>query len=156
MSSTEGRDGGAQGGAAAGPAGSAGAPRRGTELRPAVLDRVAGQELLAVLQDEETYAAAVPGLDELVPGFADWMVTALFGGTYQRGVLDLRERQVATLAALVALGSVEPQLVGHVRSALRLGLTREEVAEVVVHLAPYVGTPRALAGLRAVRAATTP
>jgi 4-carboxymuconolactone decarboxylase len=122
--------------------------RRGTELQEAVLDRRAGQELLARLQDEETYRAAVPALERLVPGFADWMVTALFGGTYQRGVLTLRERQIATLAALAALGSVEPQLRGHVRSAERLGMTVSEIAEVFVHLAPYVGTPRTLAALR--------
>ena len=99
----------------------------GTDLQEAVLDRA--------------------------PGFADWMVVCLFGGTYQRGVLADRDRQVATLAALVTLGSVEPQLTGHVRTALRLGMTAEEVTEVVVHLAPYVGTPRTLAALRCVRAA---
>ena len=125
----------------------------GADLEEAVLDLAAGRDLLGRLMDEDTYRSAVAGLDGLVPGFADWMVVSLFGGTYQRGVLGLRERQVATLAALTALGSVEPQLTGHVRTALRLGMTAEEVAEVVVHLAPYVGTPRALAALRCVRAA---
>lgn len=125
----------------------------GTDLREAVLDRAAGRELLTRLMDEETYRTAVAGLDALAPGFADWMVVCLFAGTYQRGVLTPRDRQVATLAALVTLGSVEPQLTGHVRTALRLGMTTEEVTEVVVHLAPYVGTPRTLAALRCVRAA---
>ncbi|NHC15663.1 carboxymuconolactone decarboxylase family protein [Motilibacter sp. E257] len=106
------------------------------------------------MQDRATYDATVPGLEALAPGFADWMITSLFGGTYQRGVLSLRERQIATLAALAALGSVEPQLVGHVRTALRLGLSREEVVEVFVHLAPYVGTPRALAALRSAATGT--
>jgi 4-carboxymuconolactone decarboxylase len=125
----------------------------GADLQDAVLDRAAGRELLTRLMDEETYRTAVAGLDALAPGFADWMVVCLFGGTYQRGVLADRDRQVATLAALVTLGSVEPQLTGHVRTALRLGMTAAEVTEVVVHLAPYVGTPRALAALRCVRAA---
>jgi 4-carboxymuconolactone decarboxylase len=125
----------------------------GTDLQQAVLDRAAGRELLTRLMEEDTYRSSVAGLDRLAPGFADWMVVSLFGGTYQRGVLTLRERQVATLAALTTLGSVEPQLVGHVRTALRLGLTAQEVAEVVVHLAPYVGTPRALAALRSVQEA---
>ncbi|MEV7934612.1 carboxymuconolactone decarboxylase family protein [Kitasatospora sp. NPDC088264] len=92
--------------------------------------------------------ATLGGLDGLAPGFPDWIVTSLFGGTYQRPGLALRDRQVANLAALTALGGVEPQLADHVRNSLRIGLTREEITEVIVHLAPYVGVPKALAGLR--------
>ncbi|WP_234347278.1 carboxymuconolactone decarboxylase family protein [Streptomyces specialis] len=117
-------------------------------LRPAVLDREAGYALLAVLQDEATQGEALPGLEAHAPGFADWIVTALFGGLYQREGLSPRDRQVATLAALTALGGVEPQLTGHVRTALRVGMTPREIVEVFVHLAPYVGVPKALAGLR--------
>jgi 4-carboxymuconolactone decarboxylase len=117
------------------------------------MDRAAGYALLDVLQDEQTQRASLPGLEELAPGFPDWIVTALFGGTYQRPGLELRDRQVANLAALTALGGVEPQLVGHVRTSERIGMSREEIVEVFVHLAPYVGVPKALAGLRAAAAA---
>ena len=117
------------------------------------MDREAGYALLDVLQDEQTQRGTLPGLEELAPGFADWIVTALFGGTYQRPGLDLRERQIANLAALTALGGVEPQLTGHVRTSERVGMSREEIVEVFVHLAPYVGVPKALAGLRAAAAA---
>ncbi|SEL38027.1 carboxymuconolactone decarboxylase family protein [Streptacidiphilus jiangxiensis] len=120
----------------------------------ATLDRDAGYALLDELQDEATRQAAFPALEGLAPGFTDWVVTALFGGTYQRdGGLSLRDRQLLNLAALTALGGVEPQLVGHVRSSLRIGMSREEIVESMVHLAPYVGVPKALAGLRAVGAA---
>ncbi len=125
----------------------------GADLQESTLDRAAGRELLGRMMDEETYRSSVAGLDQHAPGFADWMVVSLFGGTYQRPGLALRDRQIATLAALATLGSVEPQLEGHVRTALRLGMTPVEVTEVVVHLAPYIGTPRALAALRCVRAA---
>ncbi|MGF1427048.1 carboxymuconolactone decarboxylase family protein [Kitasatospora sp. LaBMicrA B282] len=115
---------------------------------PTSLDRDAGRALLDELQDSATQAA-LPQLEGLAPGFVDWIVTALFGGTYQRPGLTLRDRQLLNLAALTALGGVEPQLVGHVRTSLRIGMTREEIAETMVHLAPYVGVPKALAGLRA-------
>lgn len=118
-------------------------------FEPATLDRDAGYALLDVLQDEQTQRAALPAIEGLAPGFTDWIVTALFGGTYQRPGLGLRERQIANLAALAALGGVEPQLVGHVRTSERIGMSREEIVEVFVHLAPYVGVPKALAGLRA-------
>lgn len=117
------------------------------------LDRDAGYRLLDVLQDQATQQATFPALEQTAPGLADWIVTSLFGGTYQRDGLGLRERQIANLAALTALGGVDPQLAGHVRTSLRVGLSAEEVIEVFVHLAPYVGVPKALAGLR-VAAAT--
>jgi 4-carboxymuconolactone decarboxylase len=112
------------------------------------LDRAAGQHLLDQLQDADSQRTTLGLLDELAPGFPDWIVTTLFGGTYQREGLSLRDRQVANLAALTTLGGVEPQLAQHVRASLRVGMTRQEVVEVLVHLAPYVGVPKALAGLR--------
>ena len=123
------------------------------DFEAATLDREAGYALLDVLQDEATRNAALPGVEKLAPGFTDWIVTALFGGTYQRPALTLRDRQIVNLAALTALGGVEPQLVGHVKTSERIGMSREEIVEVFVHLAPYVGVPKALAGLRAAAAA---
>jgi 4-carboxymuconolactone decarboxylase len=123
------------------------------ELSRAPLDREAGYRLLRELQDERTFQATFPPLERVAPGFADWIVAALFGGTYQRGVLALRDRQLVNMAALAALGGVDPQLAGHVRTSLRVGLSAEQVVEVFVHLAPYIGVPKALAGLRVAAAA---
>ncbi|MEV6976090.1 carboxymuconolactone decarboxylase family protein [Kitasatospora sp. NPDC093806] len=140
-------------GSASGPADRAPVGITPADLAPAPLDRAAGYALLAELAGPQTQADTLGRLDGLAPGFPDWIVTTLFGGTYQRPGLALRDRQVANLAALTALGGVEPQLADHVRNSLRIGLTREEITEVLVHLAPYVGVPKALAGLR-VAAAT--
>lgn len=114
----------------------------------AVIDRAAGYRLMGELAGPETIEGTLARLETLAPGFADWIVTALFGGTYQREGLALRDRQIATMAALTALGGVEPQLDDHVRNSLRIGLEPREIVEVMVHLAPYVGVPKALAGLR--------
>ena len=130
--------------------------RHDDEVQEAVLDRRTGREPLARPQDGETRRATVPALERLVPGFAGRVVTALFGGTYRRGVLDLRERQIATLAALTTLGPVGPQLEGHVRTAQRPGTSTQEIAEVVVHLAPHAGTPRTPAASRRPRAVVAP
>ncbi|MGW1178038.1 carboxymuconolactone decarboxylase family protein [Kitasatospora sp. NPDC002543] len=129
-----------------GPTSPAAAPA-GAALTEAPLDRAAGHALLADLAGPEA-ASALGGLDALAPGFPDWIVTSLFGGTYQRPGLALRDRQIANLAALTALGGVEPQLADHVRYSRRIGLTESEITEVLVHLAPYIGLPKALAGLR--------
>ncbi|MFC9328110.1 carboxymuconolactone decarboxylase family protein [Kitasatospora sp. NPDC057015] len=122
------------------------------DLTPAPLEREAGYRLLNELAGPQTQDRTLRGLDELAPGFPDWIVTSLFGGTYQRPGLELRDRQLLNLAALAALGGVEPQLADHVRNSLRIGLTREQIIESMVHLAPYIGVPKALAGLRVVAA----
>ncbi|MFF1651092.1 carboxymuconolactone decarboxylase family protein [Streptomyces sp. NPDC058240] len=121
-------------------------------LTAAVLDREEGYRALDALQDSATQSL-LPWLEDVAPGFPDWLITTLFGGTYQRPGLAPRERQLANLAALTALGGVDPQLAGQVVTSLRVGLTPEEVVEVFVHLAPYVGVPKALAGLRVAAAA---
>jgi 4-carboxymuconolactone decarboxylase len=123
------------------------------KLTEAGLDRDAGYQLLDSLQDQQAQQGTLAALDRLAPGFPDWIVTTLFGGTYQREGLSLRDRQVANLAALATMGGVEPQLAKHVRASLRVGMSVAEVVEVLVHLAPYIGVPKALVGLR-VAAAT--
>jgi 4-carboxymuconolactone decarboxylase len=123
-----------------------------TDLTEAILDREAGYRLIDELQDERYRTELLGGLEQIAPGFPDYPVTILFGGTYQRDGLSLRDRQVANLAALTALGGVEPQLTGQVETSMRIGMTAQEIVEVFVHLAPYVGVPKALAGLRAATA----
>lgn len=114
----------------------------------AAFDLSAGQELLGELQDAATTDAWRATVDAAAPGFDDWIVGAVFGGTYQREGLSARDRQLLIIGALTALGGVEPQLSGHLVTSLRIGMTRAEVAEAIVHLVPYVGLPRALAALR--------
>jgi 4-carboxymuconolactone decarboxylase len=73
-----------------------------------------------------------------------------YGDLYSRPGLTLAQREMATIAALVALGGLEPQLRGHTRAAIRAGLTATEVVETVIHTVQYVGFPRALNALRVV------
>jgi 4-carboxymuconolactone decarboxylase len=72
-----------------------------------------------------------------------------FGDTWSRPGLDRRIRSMITLAALAAL--VRPnQLKVHVRGALKNGVTREEIREILLHTAVYAGIP---AGVEAFTAA---
>jgi 4-carboxymuconolactone decarboxylase len=123
-------------------------PTLSEQLTRTRLDRDEGYRMLNLLQDEATQQATLPGLERIAPGYADWIITALFGGTYLREGLSLRDRQLVNLAALTALGGVDPQLSGHVKTGLRIGMTPQQIVEVFVHLAPYIGVPKALAGLR--------
>jgi 4-carboxymuconolactone decarboxylase len=115
-----------------------------------MFDEAAGRERLGELQDEATTAGWRATVDAAAPGFDDWIVRAVFGGTYQRQGLTARDRQMLIIGALTALGGVDPQLSGHFETSRRIGMSREEIAEALVHLVPYVGLPRVLAALRLV------
>lgn len=85
---------------------------------------------------------------------SEWVTGAVFGGIYERAGLELRDRQMLTMAALAAMGGVEPQLAGHIATAHKhAGMRKEDIAECFVHLMPYIGVPKTLAAMRCMEAA---
>jgi 4-carboxymuconolactone decarboxylase len=95
--------------------------------------------------------AVVQALAQSFPDFARYLVEFPFGDVYARPQLGLREREIATVAALTALGHAAPQLRVHVHAALHVGCTPAEVVETVMQMAVYAGFPAALNGLAVVR-----
>jgi 4-carboxymuconolactone decarboxylase len=84
---------------------------------------------------------------EIAPDFARMTIEFGFGDVWSREEeLDLRSRAIATVAMLAALGR-QPQLALHLANARRLGLTREELVEVMTQVAVYAGWPAAVTGL---------
>lgn len=74
--------------------------------------------------------------------FQDLITRYAWGEIWSRDGLDRRTRSCITLTALVALGR-EDELAMHVRAALRIGLTPDEIKEVLLHSAVYCGVPAA-------------
>jgi 4-carboxymuconolactone decarboxylase len=66
----------------------------------------------------------------------------LWGSIWTRPGLEIQDRSVCTLSALTALGR-ERQLRGHIRGALRIGFTQEQVVEIFIHATFYAGLPAA-------------
>jgi 4-carboxymuconolactone decarboxylase len=73
-----------------------------------------------------------------------YIVEFAFGDIYSRPGLSLRDREIATLAMLAALGGREPQLRVHIQAALNVGLSRQEVEEIIIQTVPYAGFPTAI------------
>lgn len=101
--------------------------------------------------DGEAGARVVDALADVAPDFARLLVEFPFGDVYTRPGLDLRSREIATIAALTAMGNAAPQLKVHVEAGLNVGLTPTEIVETVMQMAVYAGFPAALNGLFAVR-----
>ncbi|MFQ6549062.1 carboxymuconolactone decarboxylase family protein [Aestuariibius sp. 2305UL40-4] len=88
--------------------------------------------------------------DHLVPGFSDYVVGTAYGQIYNRPGLDLKTRQLATVAALAAIGGqTRPQLKVHVGASLKAGATRTEVTEVILQMSLYGGFPAMVNALNA-------
>ena len=75
-----------------------------------------------------------------------------FGDIYSRPGLTLAQRELLSLASLVTIGGLEPQLRGHTRGAVRVGCTPTEILETVIHVVQYCGFPKALNAIRVVTA----
>lgn len=101
------------------------------------LDPTISEEVLAALAD-------------VAPDFGRLTIEFPFGDIYSRPGLDLKQRQIATLAALAAMGQ-ERQLKVHIRFARHVGLTDEEIVEVLMQMSVYAGWGRALDALRAAK-----
>ncbi|HCI6433120.1 carboxymuconolactone decarboxylase family protein [Klebsiella quasipneumoniae] len=110
-----------------------------------------GQEMLQRV-DGHGGEAVVDSLRDIAPDFARYLIEFPFGDIYARPGLDLRSREIATIAALTALGNAEPQLKVHIAAGLNVGLTQEEITEVIMQMAVYAGFPAALNGLFAAKA----
>src|SRR5271157_1620943 len=89
----------------------------------------------------------IDSLADIAPDFARYLVEFAFGDIYSRNGLDLRTRELATIAALTALGNAAPQLKVHLHAALNVGCSREEIVETIMQMAVYAGFPAALNGM---------
>ncbi len=107
-----------------------------------------GRERLAAV-DGSAGEAVVDSLGDL----GRYVVEFAFGDVYSRPGLSLRDRELITVAMLAAMGAREAQLDVHLQGALNVGISFEELHEVMIHVAPYAGFPSAINGMRRVHAA---
>ena len=86
-------------------------------------------------------------IGDVAPKLADLTEKVLFGDIWERPGLSKRDRSVITVTALVAMNRTE-QLPFHLRRALENGVTRDELVELITHLAFYSGWPTAMSAIR--------
>ncbi|HEY9066385.1 MAG TPA: carboxymuconolactone decarboxylase family protein [Burkholderiaceae bacterium] len=112
--------------------------------------RARGEEMLARV-DGDAGMQVVEDLASSFPEFTNYLLEYPFGDIYSRTGLGLREREIAVVAALCAMGNAAPQLRVHIHAALHVGCTPREILEVVMQMSVYAGFPAALNGLAAVK-----
>jgi 4-carboxymuconolactone decarboxylase len=86
-------------------------------------------------------------LGDVAPKLVDLTEKVLFGDVWERPGLSKRDRSVITVTALVAMNRTE-QLPYHLQRALENGVTKDEIVEIITHLAFYSGWPTAMSAMR--------
>ena len=101
--------------------------------------------------DGDAGRQVVEGLKDIAPDLGRYVIEFAFGDLYSRPGLDLRSREIATIAALTVMGTATPQLKVHIHAALNVGVTRDEIIEVMIQMSAYAGFPAAINGVAAAR-----
>ena len=114
-----------------------------------------GMEVRTQLFGEKAAKAGHEYLSEFDPGFANFLNDQVFGAVWGRPGLPIKTRSLITMAALLALGR-GPELKIHMRGALNLGISKEEIKELIIHLSQYSGVPTAVEAMRVYREVTEP
>lgn len=90
--------------------------------------------------DSASGQAVVSSLKDIAPDLGRYMIEFGFGDVYTRPGLDKQQRQIITMSALAATGQTE-FLEANVGAALNLGLTPNQIVEIFINLAPFIGFP---------------
>ena len=106
---------------------------RGEEL----MRRMAGD---AYIKSREERAGLFPDMNEIILG-------TVYGEIWNRPALDKRSRSLCMVAVALGMPEAQQNLRLHIRGALANGLSKEEILEVVLHVAFYAGFPRVVASL---------
>ena len=92
--------------------------------------------------------AALKNLEAASPDLARCLVEFPFADVYTRPGLDLKVREMLTVAALTVLGYPQAELKDHIRGALNVGCTPDQILEIILQMAVYAGFPAALEAVK--------
>ncbi|MDR2967121.1 MAG: carboxymuconolactone decarboxylase family protein [Methanobacteriaceae archaeon] len=87
-------------------------------------------------------------LDDIVPDLGRFIVEFPYCEIYSRDGLDLKTRELITVAALTVLGNADSQLKDHINAALNVENTPKEIVEAIVQMSVYAGFPAAINGIK--------
>ena len=108
-----------------------------------------GKEVLESIQ-ERPIEEIFEGLEDIAPDMSRFVVEFPYAEIYTRSEVDLKTRELCTVAALTVLGTV-PQLKDHINAALNVGNSPKEVVEIIMQMSAYAGFPKAINGVVAAK-----
>ena len=108
-----------------------------------------GKEVLEGIQ-ERSIEEIFKDLEDIAPDLSRFVIEFPYSEIYTRSEVDLKTRELCTVAALTVLGTI-PQLKDHINAALNVGNTPTEIVEVIMQMSAYCGFPKAINGVIAAK-----
>ena len=96
--------------------------------------------------DNKAGVTVIECLEDVSPALGIYAIEYPFKNVYSRKNLGNRTKELTVVAALAAMGTASPQLRVHINAILHVGVTSEEISEVIVLMSIYAGFPAALHG----------
>lgn len=108
-----------------------------------------GKEVIESIQ-KRSLDEIFEGLEDIAPDMARFVVEFPYSEIYTRSEVDLKTRELCTVAAITAIGTI-PQLKDHINAALNVGNTSTEIVEIIMQMSAYAGFPKAINALVAAK-----
>lgn len=108
-----------------------------------------GKECLESIQ-ETSVEEIFKDLEDIAPDLSRFVVEFPYAEIYTRDGVDLKTRELCTVAALTAIGTI-PQLKDHINAALNVGNEPSEIVEIIMQMSAYAGFPKAINGVIAAK-----
>lgn len=109
-----------------------------------------GEEELAKLSPNQTNILR-QSFDNIAPDLVKYILEFGYADIYSRDNLDIKHRQIATISALAAMGNAQPQLNFHIKAGLNIGLSPENIKEIMYLMTIYAGFPSAINGMNVLK-----
>jgi 4-carboxymuconolactone decarboxylase len=103
-----------------------------------------GKEVIESIQ-ERSVDEIFKDLEDIAPDLGRFAVEFPYAEIYTRPEVDLKTRELCTVAALTVLGTI-PQLKDHINAALNVGNSETEIVEIIMQMSAYCGFPKAING----------
>ena len=108
-----------------------------------------GKEMLEQMQNNK-FEDIFKELEDIAPDLSRFVVEFPYSEIYTRSNVDLKTRELCTVAALTSIGTI-PQLKDHINAALNVGNTPVEIVEIIMQMSAYAGFPKAINGVMAAK-----
>lgn len=110
-----------------------------------------GYEFFEKIHGEHAGREIVEAFKKISPEMEQFTMEFGFADIFMREGLDVKTRELCTVAALTALGFAIPQLKAHVGASLKAGATKTEIKEVILQMLVYAGFPAAINAMLAAK-----
>ena len=108
-----------------------------------------GKEVLESIQ-ERPVEEIFKDIEDIAPDLGRFVVEFPYSEIYTRPEVDLKTRELCTVAALTVLGTI-PQLKDHINAALNVGNSESEIVEIIMQMSAYCGFPKSINGVVAAK-----